>query len=441
MKNTIVMTLNIGKMNKITVSTSNFFYCIFFSFFLLNIPVSKAQNIALIGEIHVGNGKVFSNGTVLIKGNMIVDVLASSTQQDLQGYNIISVAGKIVYPGLIAPFTILGLAEVESVKATIDTREVGVFNPNVRALIAYNADSKISPTILSNGITTFQSSPVGGSISGVSSIFNAVGWNWEDAVVKEDDGMVFNWSESYFLTGWWAGIQENKKNDKYLRFKEDLINFITQSKSYCENKGTSTDLKFNAMCALFNGSQKAYVRVNGAYEIVDAVQSLQAIGIKKIVIVGGREAPLVVDFLKENKISVILQNVHALPRQRQDEVYINYKAAKVLQDAGVLYCFGLLGYWEQRNLPFIAGTSAAFGITDEEAISAITLNTAQILGIEDQLGSIEKGKIANIIVSKGNILDMKTSVVEKVFIEGKEVDINDHQKQSFEKYLNKYGLE
>jgi imidazolonepropionase-like amidohydrolase len=408
---------------------------------LIGIQSINAQKTAFIGgEIHVGNGVVISGGTLLINDGIIQDILINPMQDQLMGYNLISVSDKRIYPGIIAPATQIGLVEVESVSATVDFREVGSYNPNVRTLVAYNTDSRITPTLLSNGITTVQSSPKGGVISGTSSIFKTTGWNWEDAVIKEDDGIFINWSENYFLTGWWAGVQENKKNEKYADFKNQLTDFITLSKSYCEEKGSQQDLKHEAMCGLFNNTQKAFVKVNGAYEIIDAVQTLQKLDIQNMVIVGGRDAYQIVDFLKEKSVPIIVQYVHNLPRQRHDEVDINYKSPKILQDAGVLFCFGLEGAWEQRNLPFIAGTAAGFGLSEQEALSAITHNAAKILGINEKVGTIEKGKIANILISKGDILDMKSSIVEKVFIEGKEIDINDHQKMNYQKYLEKYNI-
>lgn len=408
---------------------------------IIGIQSMNAQKTALIGgEIHVGNGMVIPNGALLINDGIIQDVLINPMQDQLMGYNLISVSGKKIYPGIIAPATQIGLVEVESVRATVDFREVGSYNPNVRTLMAYNTDSRITPTLLSNGITTIQASPKGGVISGTSSIFKTIGSNWEDAVLKVDDGIFINWSENYFLTGWWAGVQENKKNDKYLEFKNHLTDFITLSKSYCEEKGSQQDLKHEAMCGLFKNSQNAFVKVNGAYEIIDAIQTLQKLGIQNIVIVGGRDAYQVVDFLKEKSVPVIFQYVHKLPRQRHDKVDINYKSPKILQDAGVLFCFGLEGAWEQRNLPFIAGTAAGFGLSEQEALSAITYNTAKILGIDEKLGTIENGKIANIVISMGDVLDMKSSIIEKVYIEGKEIDINDHQKINYQKYIEKYDI-
>lgn len=400
-----------------------------------------AQKIALMGgEIHTGDGKVFQNATLLIKDGFIADILSNPMTDDLSGYEIISINGKKVYPGLIAPTTQLGLVEVESVRPTTDFKETGGYNPNVRTLIAYNTDSRVSPTLLSNGITTVQSVPVGGSISGTSSIFITTGWNWEDAVLKADDGVFFNWAEGYHITGWWAGIQENKKNEKYIEFKNDLTDFLSLSSAYCAEKGKEKDLKLDAMCGLFDGSIQAFINVDGSYEIIDAIQTLQNAGIKKIVISGGRDAYLVKDFLKENSVPVIYQHIHRLPRQRHDEVDLNFKVPKILQDEGILFCIGMGGFWEQRNLPFLAGTAVGFGLSEEDALTSVTLNTAKILSISHLVGSLEKGKVANVVVSNGDILDMKSSVIERVFVEGKEVDIKNHQEISYEKYLEKYNL-
>ena len=160
-----------------------------------------------------------------------------------------------------------------------------------------------------------------------------------------------------------------------------------------------------------------------------------------LVIVGGSDSWLVADILKEHNIPVILNEAHSLPSIADDAVDQPYKTGAMLQKAGVLFAMCIeADHWQQRCLPFQAGTMAAYGLTKEEALSAITLNAAKILGIDQMTGSIEAGKDANIVISEGDILDMKSSRVSHAFIQGRMINLDNKHTQLFEKYKYKYGL-
>jgi imidazolonepropionase-like amidohydrolase len=195
------------------------------------------------------------------------------------------------------------------------------------------------------------------------------------------------------------------------------------------------------MRGLFNGTQTLFIHTNYVKEITDAVYFAKENNISKMVIVGGYDAWMVADMLKDNKVAVILRRVHDLPVSEDDDVYLPYKLPKKMVDAGVLVCLENSGDMEAmgtRNLPFYAGTATAYGLNKEEALMLITLNTAKILGIDSTTGSLEPGKDATLFISTGDALDMKTNNVEQAFIQGRFIDLDNFQKKLYRKYSEKY---
>jgi len=398
------------------------------------------------GTAHLGNGQVIENAAIgFEKGKITVVDDATKANIDKSYYEVIDIKGKHVYPGFIAPNTTLGLREIDQVRATLDIKELGSLNPNVRTIIAYNTDSEIIPTVRSNGVLLAQIASKGGIISGTSSIVELDAWNWEDAAYKMDEGIYMYWPGKFKNTGWWAEpgpIEKNNNRDKHLKLLDD---FFDDAKSYIESSQTKEqNLKLEAIRGIFDGTKTLYIRSNTANDMMESVLFAQKKGVKKTVIVGGRDAWRIAGFLKEKNIPVILSRVHALPAQADDDVDMPFKQPGILQKAGVLFCIGYMGAMEAmglRNLPFSAGTAATYGLTKEEAIQAITLNTAKILGIDKTVGSIEKGKDATIIVSTGDVLDMRTNNIEYAFIRGKKINLDNRQKQLYEKYKVKYKID
>ena len=193
------------------------------------------------------------------------------------------------------------------------------------------------------------------------------------------------------------------------------------------------------MKGLFNGSKKLFVNVNDSRGIVQAVNFGKKFGIK-VVIVGGEEAVLVSEHLRENQVPVILVETQTLPGKPEDDVYLPYKRPKLLKDAGVLVGLTGVGYWRQRNLPFEAGTAAAYGLGKEEAVALISLNNAKILGIDQTTGSLEVGKDATLFISAGDALDMLGNKVETAFIQGRNINLDNLHKQLYKRYSEKYEL-
>lgn len=408
-----------------------------------NIYPAKPQkgSIAIVGgTIHVGNGEVIQNGTIIFSNGKITSVKEGNTAP--QGVALVNATGKHIYPGFIAPSNGLGLVEVESVRATRDFQETGSINPHVRALIAYNTDSKVIATVRSNGTLLSQATPEGGLVSGTSSIVQLDAWNWEDAAYKKDNGIHFNWPTSQVRTGRRGGpaVSEELLKERYQKQLAELRSYFAQAKAYADDeKPTTFNARFEAMKGLFNGAKKAFVNVNRQKDIIIAVQFFEEFGIKPV-LVGAEQAIEVTSFLKEHNIPVIIYESQSLPGNEDDDVYLPYKNAKILHDAGILIAMSVDGYWQQRNLPFMAGTAAAYGLTKEEALAIITSNTAKILGIDQTTGTIEEGKDANIIISEGDALDMRTNNITRAFIQGRDINLDNVQKQLYKRYAEKYGI-
>ncbi len=390
---------------------------------------------------HIGNGKVIENSAVSVKENKF-DLVAdlSVIRIDPNAFDTIyKVYGKHIYPSFILPNTTLGITEIDAVRATHDYRETGNINPNIRSLIAYNTDSKLTKTVRSNGVLVAQVTPRGGLVSGQSSIMYLAGDNWEDAALKADDGIHINWPNSYYNTGWWAEPGKTKKNKKYQNDIETFQQLFSKARSYALSSNVM-DLKMESMVGLFNGTKNLYIHANSASDMRDAINFSEKHEIKNIIIVGGEDAIDIAPYLIEKKIPLILNRVHRLPKSQDSPVDEPFTQAKKLTDLGVLFCLSYEGDMEAmgaRNLSFTAGTTVAYGQKYENAVQSITLNTAKILGIDNILGSIESGKNATFFISSGDALDMRTNNIEQAFINGVSIDLNNHQKELFKKYKKK----
>ena len=401
----------------------------------------KDAILILNGTAHIGNGKIILNSAIGIKdGKLILVADATRIKFDKDAYKVvIDATGKQVYPGFINCNSNLGLTEIDLVRSTRDFNEVGEFNPNVRSIIAYNTDSKIPPTVRSNGVLLVQIVPQGGIISGQSSVVELDAWNWEDAAYKTDEGIHLNWPRMFTILNNPNETEEiqrqkiqNNLNAVELVFKE--------AKAYSlNNSPLEKNLKYEAMRGLFNGSKKLYVHCDYVKEIVSAVNMVKHYGIK-MVLVDGADSYRVTDLLKENNIPVILGRIHSLPPREDDDVDLPYKLPFLLKQAGVTFAISVESSWQGRNVMFNAGTASAYGLTKEEALACITSSPAGILGIEDRAGTLEVGKDATLFISEGDALDMRTNKVTKAFIRGKDINLDNIQSQLYRKYMAKYGL-
>ena len=392
---------------------------------------------------HIGNGSVIKNSIIIFENGILIAVAdATSSKIALRG-TIIDASGKHVYPGFIAPNTTLGLVEIDAVRPTRDQDELGEFIPNVRSLIAYNAESKVVESLRPNGVLIAQITPRGGTISGTSSIVQLDAWNWEDAVVKEDDGVHINWPNSYARGRWWLGESSTyKANKDYQEEIENIKSFILNSKTYGKSTPKKINEAFKAMQGLFNGQQKMFVHAQGEKEMIDAVTLLKNNGIYNVVVVGAYEAYKISDFLKKNDVSVLIQRVHSTPERDDEDYDLPYKLAKLLVDEGILVALQTSGQMEgmnTRNLPFYAGQVAAQGLSKEKALQLITENPAKILGIDANYGTLEIGKSATLFICEGDALDMRTNILSQAFIDGREISLETHQTKLWKRYSKKYS--
>lgn len=412
---------------------------------ILPAPAQKGTIALTNATIHVGNGQVISNGTVVFKNGKIAEVGSGISTA---GASVIDCSGKHIYPGLILSASQLGLIEVPSVRSTVDAAEIGDINASVRSLVAYNTDSKVTNTLRTNGILIANVIPDGGIISGSSSVVQLDAWNWEDAAYKTDIGIHFRMPSLLNRTrgrggfGGFGGQQPPADPVKAgLEQIEKVKVFFREAKAYlAEPKHESANLKFEAVKGLFEKKQKLFIHCNIVKEMLLAIDFAKEFGFD-VVLVGAVDSWQIADLLKQNNIAVILNQLHNLPAMLDDDIDQPFKTPAMLQKAGVLFALNDDDENSRyRNLPFNAGTASAYGLSKEEALTAITLNAANILGIADKTGSIETGKDANIVISEGDILDMRTNIITQAFIQGRQVDLNNKQKQLAEKYEKKYGI-
>ena len=404
--------------------------------------LKQNKSILILGaKAHLGNGTVIENSLVSIVNGKIVTIGDATLMKPAKHDIVIDASGKHMYPGFIAPNSTLGLVEIDAVRASDDESEIGEFNPHVRSIIAYNAESKLVETTRPNGVLLAQITPRGGRISGTSSIVQLDAWNWEDALVKENEGLHLNWPRSYSRAGWWAepgGIESNKNYEPQIK---EIQTYFDNAFAYLNSKNDKKDLPFEAMKGLQSGEKILYVNANGEKEIIDAVLFKKKNNIQKMVIIGGYYAFKVAQLLKENNVSVLLKRIHDLPLLEDEDVNLPYKNAKLLVDAGVLVGLQNAGNMERmqtRNLPFYAGSCAAWGLTKEQALQLISGNTAKILGIENNYGTLEVGKSATLFLSDGDALEMKSNIISLAFIDGRQISLESHHTELNERYKGKF---
>ncbi|SHJ40271.1 amidohydrolase family protein [Pseudozobellia thermophila] len=379
---------------------------------------------------HLGNGELIENSLIMFEGGKLTFVGSAMTKIARRGKTI-RAQGKHVYPGLIAPSTSLGLVEIDAVRATKDQDELGEMIPHIRSLIAYNAESKVVESMRPNGVLLGQITPKGGRISGTSSIVQFDAWNWEDAAVKVDDGIHLHWPESF---------QRGKPNKKYGEQVSEVKDFFKDAAAYGKVRAQEVNPVFAAMQGVFEGTKKLYVYANGEKEILDGIRITKGLGAKEVVLVGGYRAHKLIDFLKGNDIPVLVRHTHKLPFYDDEDYDQPYKLPKLLMEGGLLVGMqnSETSNFQTRNLPFFAGQTVAHGLNREEALQLISGNTAQILGIADNYGTLEQGKSATLFISEGDALDMRGNRLTHAFIDGREISLDTHQTELWKRYSKKY---
>lgn len=411
------------------------------------IPAKDQDHpIALTGgTIHTVSGEVIHNGTILFESGRITKIgknidLPSGTEK-------IDVSGKHIYPGLINADTRLGLMEINSVPGSRDDFELGQLNPNIRAEVAVNPDSELLPVARARGIAIAHTFPRGGIISGKSAAIMLDGWTWEDMVLKAPVAMNMNWPNmTLFEPGPFNDTsKEDQKKARERSFKT-INDFFADAGAYMKAKDATgrrgipyheTDLRLEAMIPVLKGELPLWIAADKLVQIQSAIDWAESEGIK-IVLRGADDSWRITDELKRMNIPVVVTNVFGRPARNWDSYDVAFSLAGKLHEAGVKFCFGYsTRHGQQSNVRFNAAMSVAHGLPADEAIKGLTLYAAEIMGIDDRVGSLEVGKDATLIVTDGNPLEIITAI-EMEYIQGRKIDLDNKHKELYRKYTEKY---
>ena len=429
---------------------------IIFTLFLISLGISNDQipgedqkrPIILKGGIlHTVSTDIFEGYDILFSKGKIVRIeknIMASPETD-----VYDVFGKHIIPGYIAPITRIGLVEIGLVKQTRDFSERGSFNPNVKANVSYNPDSDLIPITRSNGVLVVNSVPAGGRISGQSSVMMLDGWTWEQATLKHPSGLHINWPSMRINYGANVKKSEKQQKEEIQKSIRDLDHMVRDVRAYFQRikqrsriagERQKSDLRLESMIPFVVEKKKIFIHADEARQIKSAVEWAKKNDLK-IIIVGGSDSWRLTDLLVKNNIPVVIDQVEKIPTRRFEPIHLPYKLPFLLKQAGVQFCLNtIIGYPHDgniRNLPNEAMRAAAYGLNKSEALRSITLSTAEILGVDDMIGSLDIGKDATFFISETPPMEMNPKIL-MAFIQGKEVDLNNHQKMLYKKYQEKY---
>lgn len=403
----------------------------------------QKKPIALVNAvIHPISGPPIEEGTLVFDQGVIRDF--GHRMQPPSDADVIDLKGQHVYPSLIEAHSHIGLQELSSTRATIDRAETGLFNPNVSAHVAVNPDSELIPVTRANGILVAASFPAGGQISGKASVMMLDGWTWEQMTLKPDVAMHINWARSIHGTQEGAEPNDGETREGRGRALRELREFFAQTRAYLKARAVNPqsqrfDLRLQAMESLLNGSMPAVVSANQ----LDQIQSAVAFAVEqkiRIIIFGGYDAPLCADLLKQYDVPVIVDSIHRDPQREHEDYDAAFTVPERLRRAGVRFCISgssRAETWNTRNLPYHAATAVAYGLPYDEAMRSVTQYPAEILGISDRVGTLDKGKDATLFVCTGDPLETETSVTH-AWIQGRRVDLSSRHTQLHEKYSEKF---
>jgi imidazolonepropionase-like amidohydrolase len=407
--------------------------------------------------LHTISGESIANGRMLVDKGRIVAIGNAASVPDVAGATVLALPGKHVYPGFVAANTTLGLVEVQAVRATVDAAEVGALNPNARALVAVNADSELIPVTRANGVLTALAAPRPSAstlVAGTSALIQLDGWNWEDMGVMPEVGLHISLPSMRTATS--ASVFAQAVNISGSA-REEMERLITQrlrtledafesARAYDQTRRadptTAIDTRWEAMRAVFRvaSPRPVFVYADELPQIRYALAFAERFNLR-LVIIGGQDAWRIAPLLAERKVPVIIGGVHKLPLRRGEDFDTPFRLASRLKEAGVTFAIARGGSTfdaaMERSLPFEAATAMAHGLARDEALKAITLYPAQILGAAEMLGSLERGKHATFFVTDGDPLDIRSNV-ERIFIQGREIPLEDKQTRLTKKYEEKY---
>jgi imidazolonepropionase-like amidohydrolase len=408
------------------------------------VPIRWLDRLAVTGPavsivhatVHTVSGQVIEDGTVSFRAGRIVEV--GPRLAPLPGAEVVDASGRHVWPGLIDANTALGLTEIGSVAGSVDIAETGSLNPQVTTAIAVNPDTELIPVTRANGVTHVLAVPEGGLVSGASSLVRLSGWTWEDLEAAGPVAMHVQWPSFVVRRGGGGGppppSEEDQKKEREEAIKK-IKGLFEDARAYAKAKSSARnrsrpldpDPALEAMLPVLDGRVPVVVQASEIRQIRSALAWAESEGVR-VIVLGAGDVGRVADTLRERKIPVILDGVLALPR-REDEPYdAAYSLASRLKEAGVRFCItsggGGFGAANTRNLPYHAAMASAFGLSKDDAVRAITLDAAAILGVGADLGSIETGKSASLILTDGDPLEITTHVLD-VWIDGRRVDVGD----------------
>ena len=413
------------------------------------IPGTEQKRPILLrgGTLHTVTGDVLEEYDLLFAEGKIITI--DEQIQPSPETDVLDIYGKHVIPGFIAGYTRIGLTEISAVKQTNDHSEIGEINPNVRANVAYNPDSDLIPVTRSNGVLTVNSAPTSGRIAGQSSVMYMDGWTWEDATLKHPSALNLNWPSMRFDFRKNAKKKEKEQREGYNKAIREMDLLVRDVRAYHHRKNAKerkaehkqkSDLRLESMIPFIVFKEPIHVKANNVRQI-EAAAKWSTKHDLNIVIVGGADAWRIPEVLVEKNIPVILLGVQNTPRRRFEPIHTPYKVPAMLQKAGVHFCISLdPGYpmdGHVRTLPDEAMRAASWGLTKDQALRAITLSAAEILGVDEQIGSLDLGKDATFFISDNEPLTQSNHPI-KAYIQGREIDLSDRQKNLWNKYKEKY---
>ena len=409
------------------------------------IPAPPQKNPILLknGLIHTVSNGIVEVSILFDKGKILRIAKYITPPENCE---VIDLDGKHVYPGMIAAVSGLGLVEINAVAVTNDHSERGDFNPNVRTNVAFNPDSEIIPTTRSNGILIANVIPASGLVSGQSSVMMLDGWTWENATLSFPSGLHINWPNMNSS----SRTDNDKKRLKVARQQLDnLEKMIKDARAYARLRQTKSrlaedyhneDLRWESMIPYVEKKLPIFVHANEVRQIEASISWAYRHNLD-IIIVGGKDAWRTTDILVKNRIPIVYEGVTSLPYRRYEDYDQAYKTPSILYEKGVQFCisdYGYAGRAEQiRNLPYQASMAASYGLPKKAAFRAVTLSVAEILGIDEKVGSLDEGKDATLFISDGDPLEIRTNIIQ-AYIQGKKIDMGDRHKSLYSKYKEKY---
>jgi imidazolonepropionase-like amidohydrolase len=403
---------------------------------LVVFPASAwAQTYAIKNaKIVTVSGATIPNGHILIQDGKITAVGANIAIPSAA--KIIDAKGLTAYPGMIDPHTLMGLEEIDSIAGTLDKSELGDINPHMKASAAINPLSEHVAITRTNGITTVLSAPEGGLFGGQAAVINLNGWVMKDMLLKDSAGMIINFPRERDLPANASERQRRDAEDVRRKGVDLLRKTLRDAQSYSRLMDSKIDAESNlalrALVPVVKGEMPAIFVANKVSEIRGALEIAEEFKLKAI-LCGAAEAWRVVDLIKSKNVPVIYGGTLDLPDKDSDAYDAHYSTPAALSKAGIKFAFTVGGASNVRDLPFQAGMAIGFGLDKDEALKAVTLYPAQILNIATQVGSIQEGKVANIMLTDGDPLELLTHV-KQLFIAGKPVELKNKHTDLYETF-------